>query len=154
MHLLCPAPPKDGEKLGFQLVRSYGDDPRKGELTRAWLGHTVQTSNHWSSIPTSYAILDRVIVPHLLKVKRELPLRDRVRALRATGRIEDLRCIVTENDVAWSDGLLERFEPLELLTGSLEALSAQLVAAGDRDGADTQAVDTPFLTLRRGEGPA
>ncbi|MEZ6187044.1 MAG: SIS domain-containing protein [Planctomycetota bacterium] len=89
-----------------------------------------------------------------LKVKRELPLRDRVRALRATGRIEDLRCIVTENDVAWSDGLLERFEPLELLTGSLEALSAQLVAAGDRDGADTQAVDTPFLTLRRGEGPA
>ena len=74
MHLSCPAPPKAGEKLGFQLVRSYGDDPRKGELTRAWLGHMVQTSNHWSSIPTSYAILDRVIVPHLLKVKRELGL--------------------------------------------------------------------------------
>ena len=65
---------KDGEKIGFELVRSYGDDPRTGELTRAWLGHMVQTSNHWSNIPTSYAILDRVIVPHLLKVKRELGL--------------------------------------------------------------------------------
>ncbi|MCA8921221.1 MAG: SIS domain-containing protein [Planctomycetes bacterium] len=91
-----------------------------------------------------------------LKVKRELPLRERVRALRATGRHEDLRCIVTENDVAWSDSLLEQFEPLELLTGSIEELSSRLVrGATTRSSArDTQAVDSPFLTLRRGEGPA
>ena len=34
----------------------------------------VQTSNHWSNIPTSYAILDRVFVPYLLKTKQQLGL--------------------------------------------------------------------------------
>ena len=47
----------------------------------------------------------------------------RVRALRATGRYEDLKCSVTEHDVAWADGLLDAI-PLPLL------LSAALGLAG------------------------
>jgi len=105
-------------------------------------------------------LLAELALVHLV-IKAELPLRDRVRALRATGRHEDLRCIVTENDVPWADRLLECCTPLELLTGSLEELAQRLIDDAKRERKseapsvrDTQSLDSPFLTLRRGEGTA
>ena len=65
---------KAGEKVGFELVQAPGSAAATGQLMRTWLGHLTQTPTHWSDIPTSYAILDRVIVPHLLKVKHDLGL--------------------------------------------------------------------------------
>jgi hypothetical protein len=65
---------KAGENIGFKVVRAHGATADEGALTRKWLGHMVQTSNHWSNIPTSYAILDRIFVPYLLKAKQELGL--------------------------------------------------------------------------------
>ena len=65
---------KAGENIGFEVVHAHRTALSTGALTRKWLGHMVQTSNHWSNIPTSYAILDRIFVPYLLKTKQELGL--------------------------------------------------------------------------------
>ena len=60
-----------GHKVGFKLAQS-GSDASAGQLARKWLGHLVQTPNHWANIPTSYAILEYIIVPWLLEKKREI----------------------------------------------------------------------------------
>jgi len=41
-----------GHQVGWRLVR-HGMDASAGRLERKWLGHLVQTSNHWANIPTS-----------------------------------------------------------------------------------------------------
>lgn len=70
-----------GHKIGFKLAQS-GSDALKGQLTRKWLGHLAQTSNHWANIPTSYAILEFIIVPWLLLKKA------------AIGKAPDAICIL------------------------------------------------------------
>ena len=50
-------------------IQSPGADANAGRLTRTWLGHLAQTSNHWANIKTSYAILEFIIVPWLLAKK-------------------------------------------------------------------------------------
>ena len=57
------------------------------------------------------------------------------RALKAVGRYEDLRCAVTEYDVAWSDGLLNELDVETLLTRSAERLAEQLVGQTTREPA-------------------
>ena len=57
-----------GHKIGFRPTQSTSNSAA-GQLTRTWLGHLVQTSNHWANIQTSYAILEYIIVPWLLQKK-------------------------------------------------------------------------------------
>ncbi|MBX3468274.1 MAG: SIS domain-containing protein [Planctomycetes bacterium] len=57
--------------------------------------------------------------------------RERVRALRAAGRYEDLKCAVTEHDVPWGDALLDAVPVAALLTAPLEALARELAGRGD-----------------------
>ncbi len=56
-----------------------------------------------------------------------LATRERARALKATGRYEDLRCSVTEVDVAWDDRLLDPVPLAELLTAPVERLAETIV---------------------------
>lgn len=56
-----------------------------------------------------------------------LATRERVRALKATGRYEDIRCSVTEVDVAWDDRLLDPLPLAELLTAPVERLAETIV---------------------------
>lgn len=58
--------------------------------------------------------------------KKEVGTRERVRALRAAGRYEDLKCAVTECDVTWSDALLDALPLHELLTASIERMARSL----------------------------
>ena len=60
-----------GHEVGFKLVQA-GADANAGRLTRTWLGHFAQTSNHWANIRTSYAILEYIIVPWLLAKKASI----------------------------------------------------------------------------------
>lgn len=59
--------------------------------------------------------------------------RERVRALRAAGRYEDLKCAVTELDVAWSDTLLDPVSLPLLLTAAIEALARELTGRPEKD---------------------
>ena len=43
-------------------------------LPAQWIGHAVQTLDHWSNIPTTYAILEHIIVPWLSKMKARMGL--------------------------------------------------------------------------------
>jgi transposase-like protein len=80
-----------GHKTGYKLVQS-GPDAQKGQLTRKWLGHLVQTSNHWANIPTSYAILEYIIVPWLVQKKA------------AIGKAPDAICIlIVDCWYGWKD---------------------------------------------------
>lgn len=63
--------------------------------------------------------------------KKEVTTRERVRALRAAGRYEDLRCAVTEHDVPWSDALLDQLPLHDLLTASVERLARSLTGKED-----------------------
>ena len=54
-----------GHKVGWRLAQ-HGLDASRGRLERKWLGHLVQTTNHWANIQTSYAILEFIIIPWLL----------------------------------------------------------------------------------------
>ena len=63
----------DGHTVGWRLV-AQGSDASVGRLERAWLGHLVQTSNHWANIQTSYAILEYIIIPWLMDTKRRMDL--------------------------------------------------------------------------------
>jgi len=58
--------------------------------------------------------------------------RERVRALRAAGRYEDLKCAVTELDVAWSDALLDPVSLPVLLTAAVEALARELTGRPEK----------------------
>jgi glucosamine--fructose-6-phosphate aminotransferase (isomerizing) len=58
-----------------------------------------------------------------------LATRERARALRASGRYEDLRCLVTEVDVAWDDRLLDAVSVLDLLTEPVERLAERILSA-------------------------
>ena len=62
-----------GHSVGFQLARA-GVRADEGQLARTWLGHLVQTTNHWANIRTSHAILDQLIVPWLLSKKQAIGL--------------------------------------------------------------------------------
>ena len=62
-----------GHQVGWHLVR-HGADASIGRLERQWLGHLTQTSNHWANIPTSYAILEYIIIPWLLAKKASMDL--------------------------------------------------------------------------------
>jgi hypothetical protein len=62
-----------GHEIGWRLVQ-YGLQADIGRLERAWLGHLVQTTNHWANIQTSYAILEFIIIPWLLAKKRSMDL--------------------------------------------------------------------------------
>ncbi|KAL3929673.1 MAG: hypothetical protein SGPRY_001858 [Prymnesium sp.] len=59
-----------GEKVGFELCGAGSNDASR--LERTWIGHMVQTSNHWANAPTFYAIVDYIIVPWLEAKKRAL----------------------------------------------------------------------------------
>ena len=61
-----------GHSVGFRMVQERGSASDVGQVTRQWLGHMVQTPNHWANIQTSYAILDLLIVPWLLQKKRAI----------------------------------------------------------------------------------
>ena len=66
-----------GHGIGFRMVetRAIGLDQEKlqiAKLASTWLGHLVQTSNHWANIQTSYAILEYIIIPWLLEKKRAI----------------------------------------------------------------------------------
>src|SRR5581483_12198062 len=63
-----------------------------------------------------------------------LATRERVRALKATGRYEDLRCSVTEVDVAWDDRLLDPISVSDLLTTPVERLAEQIVKVAKTAG--------------------
>jgi glucosamine--fructose-6-phosphate aminotransferase (isomerizing) len=63
-----------------------------------------------------------------------LATRERVRALRATGRYEDLRCAVTEVDVPWDDRLLDPVPVAELLTLPVDRLAEQLIRVAKSAG--------------------
>src|SRR5262249_3985599 len=56
-----------------------------------------------------------------------LTTRERVRALNAVGRYEDLRCAVTEVDVPWDERLLDPIPTDELLTAPVERLAERIV---------------------------
>ena len=62
-----------GHAVGWRLVQ-HGLDASRGLVQRQWLGHLVQTSNHWANIRTSYAILEFIIVPWLLQKKTSMDL--------------------------------------------------------------------------------
>ena len=58
--------PQPGNKVGFQLKPEARPSNAGPSLdVSKHIGHLVQTANHWADIPTSYAILDQVIVPYL-----------------------------------------------------------------------------------------
>ncbi len=57
-----------------------------------------------------------------------LATRERVRALAATGRYEDMRLSVTEVDVPWDDRLLDSIPVAALLTEPVERLAATILA--------------------------
>ena len=62
-----------GHDVGWHLVR-HGSDASVGARERTWLGHLVQTTNHWANIVTSYAILEYIIIPWLLEKKAAMDL--------------------------------------------------------------------------------
>jgi hypothetical protein len=70
-------------------------------------------------------VMDGLALLHVA-FRKDLDAAGRVRALRAVGRYEDLKCAVTEWDVAWSDGLLEALSLEELLADSVEKLAETL----------------------------
>lgn len=72
--------------------------------------------------------------------KAEATTRERVRALRATGRYEDLRCAVTEHDVPWSDALLDSIPVSQLLTAPVEALARDVRAKVEKNDGDAGAL--------------
>ena len=80
-----------GHKVGFKRMQS-GSDAGIGQVTRKWLGHLVQTDNHWANIRTSYAILEYIIVPWLLEKKK------------AIGKAPDAVCIlIVDCWYGWKD---------------------------------------------------
>ena len=86
-----PGGPNPGHAVGFQLAR-VGPDASLGALERKWLGHMVQTENHWANISTSYAILDQLIVPWLVAKKA------------AIGKAPDHPCIlIVDCWYGWKD---------------------------------------------------
>jgi glucosamine--fructose-6-phosphate aminotransferase (isomerizing) len=63
-----------------------------------------------------------------------LATRERVRALKATGRYEDLKCSVTEVDVPWDDRLLDPIVLGDLLTLPFERIAEQIVRVAKSAG--------------------
>ncbi|MGE0712493.1 MAG: SIS domain-containing protein [Planctomycetota bacterium] len=65
-----------------------------------------------------------------VRFKGALERPTRVRALKALGRYEDLKCVVTEWDLPWDDALLDGLPSEELLTASPERLAEDIRARG------------------------
>jgi hypothetical protein len=86
--------------------------------------------------PLSNAGAERSLALLHIDFVDELPTRERVRALDATGRYEDVRLAVTEADVPWDDGLLDPIPVAELLTDPVERLAERIVA--HLEGADDE----------------
>lgn len=102
---------------------------------RVWLGHGQRDGRSLVLCPLYTA--GRVSGLGLVHVrfKEDLSLRVRVRALKAVGRYEDLKCAVTEWDLAWDDADLEGFRSEELLTASPERLAEQIRQRRGGEGA-------------------
>lgn len=100
---------------------------------RVWVGHGQRDGLPLVACP----VYDKGVVAGLgllhVTFKAAASVRERVRALRAAGRYEDLKCAVTEHDVAWSDALLEAVPVAVLLTAPIEALARELTGRGDKD---------------------
>ena len=76
-----------GHTIGYRMVEAPSailtlETRSNAKLLSQWLGHLVQTSNHWANIKTSYAILEFIIVPWLLEKKR------------AIGKPADAKCVL------------------------------------------------------------
>lgn len=110
---------------------------------RVWLGHGQQDGRSLVLCPLYTA--GRVSGIGLIHVrfKDELSLRVRVRALKAVGRYEDLKCAVTEWDLSWDDADLEAFRSEELLTASPERLAEAIRLRREGTPALTPAGTTP-----------
>ena len=93
---------------------------------RVWVGHGQRDGRALVLCPL-YAG-GRVAGLGLIHVlfKENLPRRARIRALKAVGRYEDLKCAVTEWDLPWDDAYLEEFSSEVLLTSSAERLAEQI----------------------------
>lgn len=93
---------------------------------RVWVGHGQRDGRALVLCPL-YAE-GRVAGLGLIHVefKATLNRRARVRALKAVGRYEDLKCAVTEWDLPWDDAYLEGFSSEVLLTASAERLAEEI----------------------------
>jgi hypothetical protein len=68
-----------------------------------------------------------------------LGTRERVRALKAVGRYEDVKCAVTEVDLAWDDRVFDPIQVPELLTAPAERLAESIIrSARTREDMPTQ----------------
>ena len=103
---------------------------------RVWVGHGKRDGRSLLLVP----LYDQGQVSGLglvhVRFKTEVDQRTRVRALKAVGRYEDLKCTVQEMDLDWDDALLGDFQLEELLTESAERLGEAIraraeVAAGE-----------------------
>lgn len=100
---------------------------------RVWVGHGQRDGQPLVACP----VYEKGVVTGLgllhVSFKAEASLRERVRALRAAGRYEDIKCAVTEHDVPWTDALLEATPVALLLTAPVEALARDLTGRGEKD---------------------
>jgi len=126
---------------------------------RVWVGRGQRDGSSLVACPLyGDGIVSGLALAHV-RFEDALTPRQRARALRSAGRYEDLKCLVHEQDAAWSDALLTAVPTAELLTTSVEPLGRRLAeAAAERARAeaakaeahsDTAALVSPFL-----DGPA
>jgi glucosamine--fructose-6-phosphate aminotransferase (isomerizing) len=110
---------------------------------RVWVGHGQRDGRSLVLCPLFEGGLVAGLGLLHVRFKEALGRKERVRALRATGRYEDLKCAVTEWDVAWTDELLDDFSPEQLLTWSVERLAGALQDQGSAAPVSETAGGTP-----------
>ncbi|MBL4847170.1 MAG: SIS domain-containing protein [Planctomycetes bacterium] len=119
---------KSGVALGMASRADTGAPLRgtKRSVVRAprvWLGHGQRDGRALVLCPLySEGQVTGLGLVHI-RFKAELTQRVRVRALKAVGRYEDLKCAVTEWDLTWEDSYLDEFSSEELLTASPERIA-------------------------------
>ena len=90
-------PSRMGQKIGFRMAEALtaglsAESITNAKLLSLWLGHFAQTPTHWANIKTSYAILEYIIIPWLLKKKR------------AIGKPADAKCVlIVDCWYGWKD---------------------------------------------------
>jgi glucosamine--fructose-6-phosphate aminotransferase (isomerizing) len=100
---------------------------------RVWVGLGQRDGNPLVACPVyKKGVVTGMGLLHVV-FKAGASTRERVRALRAAGRYEDLKCAVTELDVAWSDALLDPVPLPVLLTAAIEPLARELTGRPERD---------------------
>ena len=98
---------------------------------RVWAGHGQRDGRDLVLCPLYEGGAVRGLGLIHVRFKAALDSRSRVRALKAVGRYEDLKCVVTEWDVSWDDSMLDSLPVQELLTSSPHELGERLHSAGD-----------------------